>query len=71
MMTTPSNETIQQESGKHDTKHLVLMVILTFVMAGSIVAYSLFMEERQFFFVCLAIMLLSICLLFNIMCDIC
>ncbi|MDO4860655.1 MAG: ECF transporter S component [Bacillota bacterium] len=64
MMVSPLNETAGNDMEKRDSKALMLMVILTFVMAGFIVVYSLFMEERQFFFICLAIMVLSICLLF-------
>ncbi len=42
-----------------------LIVVLSFVMAGAIVIYSVFMKERQFYLICLAIMILSICLSFT------
>ena len=64
MMTPQANEVIKPEKEKRDTKRLILMVTFSFIMAGSIVVYSLFMDERQFYFICLAIMLFSIFLLF-------
>ena len=64
-MAEPINGTTAYEAGKLETRRVWLIIILSVAMAGAIIVYSLFMKERQFYLICLAIMVLAICLSFT------